>query len=112
MDNLELTNFYTQAILPQFDIELPDIEWSEEKSLGFDEFAFLFTANQKKYALIWIDYQESGLNPKYVKGLLKLGEDRYTFIEPRDKKYSPSIRTPDWKYEEKYVGWFTLLELL
>lgn len=111
MNNPELEDFYTSYVLPQFEVKLKDIKWEEEKRIHGDEFAFWFTENQKRYLLIWIDYQDSGLKAEDIKSLLDLDAGQYKFIEPNERKYSPSFRTPDWKYEEKFVGWFTLLEL-
>lgn len=111
MNNPELENFYLTFVLPAFEVDIQEVMWKDSARLEGDEYAFWFSSGERKYLLLWIDYQEAGLTAADVESLLQLDAKHYTFVMPRDKRVAPSFQTPPWKYEEKFVGWFTLLEL-
>src|SRR5213592_3876667 len=92
MNEHELQTFYQRVILPQFRIDPEKVKWGANKAIGPDEFLWTFSVDKNKYVLIWEDFGGLGSSKEFLKEELGLTPDKYKFVEPISKDYSPSIR--------------------
>lgn len=115
MDGDALYEVYEKFILPQFGLKNQTIEWEGSDTIGPDEEAHYFDADDVRYALIFEDIGGLAVDRAYFKDNIHLKGKGFSYVEPISAtEHSPSwlvkFDTP-YQYCHNITGAFTLIQI-